>query len=197
MGETGCPPGATPVHIVGDETRPSVPNQTVQQWAIRNGIFRRTSPLLPGNMVETFNPTLELTEVLRPAVRTTEIDNATGISTATTVQIAGAKDLVKVIRAIGYEITTEVPDEVLISITGQSGPGPVELSMDKGFPSDGRIIGNEDSPLTQTFFALLPLALLPGDVIIFKGDQSPAKQWESKVTIWIETYPLPLRPAGL
>jgi len=192
-----CPVQAVDVRIVGDERQAGVPRSTVQQWAIRNGIFRQVDPSQRGQLIEDFQPTFELTETLRPLFRSTEVVNATGIAATTIVQLLGEKEKIKVIRSLGYEITTKVPDDLLISISGQIVAGPVEFSMDTDFPADGRIIGNAASPLTPIFASLMPLTLYPGDRVIFKGSQGSPDQWESKVTIWIETYDLPLRPSGL
>jgi len=193
----GCPPGATPVHIVGDETRPGVPDRTVQQWALNLGIIRQKNPALRGILVEDFTPTFELTEALRPTEREVVVDNSNNSLTSIAVGINGRKETVRVIRSLSWELDA-TPDQIEIQIEGQSGAGIVSaFTMAAGFPADGFLIGSVSSALTAQFNRLLPLSLYPGDKITFKAVRGISAAWATTLESWIEEYPLPLRPAGL
>ncbi len=194
-----CEPEPVPVKIVEDQTALGVPDQTIWQWFLKNGIIPAQDPSLPGSFVQGFQQTLDGSNWLKPAFRETFGDTAApATSGATVTTIKGKRDKVVVIRALLWQVNQQVPDDALVSFEAQSGIGEIPwMRQISGFPADGKIIGSVDSPLTAQFNRLLPISLLPGDILIFKAAQSPSALWDSQLSAWVEEYPFPLRPAGL
>lgn len=199
MNGKGCPQDPLAVRIVRDDARPGVPIETVVQFLQRHGIFKVNNPTTRGQLVEDFSASLALTEIMRPIARSTIVSNvAAAVVTAQTVILSGILETVRVLRVVEYDSPNSPPDNLAISFQGQTGVGAIPALFQSGaMPGSGKIIGDVSSPMTAEFNRMLPLALLPGDVITFKQNVSPAANISCAVRAWVEDYQLPLRPAGL
>jgi len=203
--DNGCDPDPVLVQLVRSSTRAGVPNVTLQQYLLQNGILKSAPPVVGGGLVEDFQTTFGIDCIYAPLFR--ENLNKSRVAAAPVnaidVVLAGVKDRVRVIRELSWEIefpsgVNAVPDDVRILMDAQVSALPGTMFFDSGpFAPSNFVIGDTSSPLTASFRQLLPYALLPGDTITFRQTVTPAAVLGSNISTIEEQWLLPFRPAGL
>jgi len=202
MGENQCEPEPIPVRIVRDASIAGVPAQTLGQYLLRNGIIKELPAPIAGGFIEDFQVTFESNCVLSPLSRD-EIDTTeTGDPVnSVDVVISGRANRVRVIRSLSWEIgigAALTPDDCSVLFDAQvSLFGGTHLFDPGPFPASDFVIGDVTSELTSHFRQLLPIALLPGDQMIFRQARVAAGLLTSTVRTFEEEYLLPFRPPGL
>lgn len=198
----GCEPDAIPVRIVEDAREAGIPARTLGQYLLRNGIIKDLAAPLAGGFVEDFQVNFDINCVLSPLARE-EIDTTETIAAgnAVDVTIAGRANRVRVIRSLSWEIGiggAVTPDDCSVLFDAQvSLFGGTHLIDPGPFPASDFVIGDVTSALTSHMRALLPIALLPGDEMIFRQRRTAAGLLTSTVRTFEEEYLLPFRPPGL
>jgi len=205
VGSNGCEPEPLRVQVVRAPTRSGVPDQTLQQYLLENGILKSAPPPVAGGLVEDFQTTFGIDCIYAPLFRENLNKNSVAGApvNAIDVVLAGVKDRVRVIRELSWEIefpsgVNAVPDDVRILMDAQVSALPGTMFFDSGpFTASNFVIGDVASPLTETFRKLLPYALLPGDTLTFRQTRAAAAILGSNISTIEEQYLLPFRPAGL
>jgi len=193
---------APPVRVVQPSVPPGVPVSTLSRFLLENGITRNTLNDARGGFVQDFQVTFPIDCIIRPLARETPTDSAT---TSPVLQferiITGINEQVIVIRSLTWLIgfaATATPDSVSILLDTAETDGQIEhFRAEAPFVSSGRVIGDAASPLSLLFSQFLPLALLPGDRLIFRQTIGVAAALGSQVSRFQERSQLPFRPAGL
>jgi len=204
-GSNGCEPEPLRVQLVRPSTRAGVPNQTLQQYLLENGILKEAAPPVGGGLVEDFQTTFGIDCIYAPLFRENLNINAVspGVANALDIVLSGVKERVRVIRELSWEIefpsgTNATPDDVRILFDAQVSALPGTMFFQSGpLPASDFVIGDTSSPLTSQFKALLPYALLPGDTITFRQTRAAAAILGSNISTIEEQWLLPFRPAGL
>jgi len=198
----GCEPDAIPVRIVEDAREAGIPARTLGQYLLRNGIIKDLAAPLAGGFVEDFSINFEVNCVLSPLERE-EINTTETIAAgnAVDVTISGRPNRVRVVRSLSWEIGiggAVTPDDCSVLFDAQvSLFGGTHLFDPGPFPASDFVIGDVTSALTSHMRALLPIALLPGDEMIFRQSRLAAGLLTSTVRTFEEEYLLPFRPPGL
>jgi len=203
MVDPDCEPEPIPVRIVRDAALAGVPATTLGQYLLRNGIIKDLPAPISGGFIEDFQVTFESNCVLAPLSRD-EIDatNTIAAGNSVDVTIRGRANRIRVIRSLSWEISilgAVTPDEVSVLFDAQvSLFGGTHLFDTGPFPASDFVIGDPKSALTSHFRALLPIALLPGDQMIFRQNRAGGPfLLTSTVRTFEEEYLLPFRPPGL
>lgn len=198
----GCEPDAIPVRIVQDARAAGIPSRTLSQYLLQNGIIKGLNAPTQGGFLEDFQVTFESNCVLSPLSRD-EVDTTETIALGNSVDVVieGRPNRVRVIRSLSWEIgilAALTPDDCSVLFDAQvSLFGGTHLFDPGPFPASDFVIGDVSSGLTSHFRALLPIALLPGDQMIFRQARVAAGLLTSTVRTFEEEYLLPFRPPGL
>lgn len=193
---------APAVRVVQPRPLPGVPGRTLSRYLLENAITRNTLNEQRGGFVEDFQTTFPIDCIIRPLARESPTDSAT---TSPVLQfertISGVAEEVIVIRSLTWLIgfaATATPDSVSVLLDTAETDGQIEhFRAEAPFVGSGRVIGDAASPLSLLFRQLLPLALLPGDRLIFRQNIGVAAALGSQVSRFQERSQLPFRPAGL
>jgi len=204
MGEDRCPPPPVEVRIVRGDSAPGVPTETLGQYLLRNGIIKDLPAPIAGGFIEDFGVDFEINCVLSPLERE-EVDTSgqsVGAANGLDITIAGIPNRVRVIRSLSFEIALPggpgIPDDIAVLFDAQVALFPGTHLFQAGpFPASDLVIGDVSSPLTSHMRQLLPLALLPGDELVFRQQVTPAVVLSGTVRTFEEQYLLPFRPPGL
>lgn len=193
---------APAVRVVQARTPPGVPVTTLSQFLLQNGITRNTLNDQRGGFVEDFQTTFPIDCIIRPLARETPTDSAVSSPVFQFERtIVGVAEQVVTIRSLTWLVGfagTATPDSVSVLLDTPQTDGQVEhFRAEAPFVASGRVIGDAASPLSLLFSQLLPLALLPGDRLIFRQNIGVAAALGSQVSRFQERSQLPFRPAGL
>jgi len=189
------------VRIVREPSAPGVPTQTFALYLLKNGIITGELPTVSGGFVDDFLTTFSIDCVLAPVSRRTFTqNNVTGGAFFLELVILGIKNRIRVIRSLAWQIgfaSTGTPDKASVRIEAVETDGPKNhFELDQPFVASGKVIGDGRSSLSSLFRQILPLALLPGDKLIFRQDVSVVTPLGNEVTIYDELWQVPFRPAG-
>lgn len=194
-----------PVFIKRAPSARGLPGNSLLQLLIQQGIIRGQVDDQRGGYLEDFLQSFDISDVLSPIVRSArELNQGTGAQLFFDLDLTGAADRILVIRALTWTILEGgqvlLPDTLLVQLRGatmESATQPTFLETSGPFPVSDRVIGDLASTLTAEFNRLLPIVLLPGDILTFRQEIAPAAVLGSRLN-WIEeTYFAPFRPAGL
>jgi len=200
MGERA--PEAAPVFIVPEPTpggRPSDAGLLRSLYA--EGICRGLIPDSRAQGVTQFVPIFDKSDVLKPIQSSTQqiSDTAGGPVVALVSTILAPIDRVVVIRSLAWTVAATFGDLFRVRFAGRE-DNPLffaQLEHEAPIPSSQRVIGDTASALTAEFNRLLPIALLPGDSIIFTQIRTIAAVMTNNLTWRQQNYIAPFRPAGL
>jgi len=196
---------STPVHFVPPPAPRGISQNGLLQSLMREGVSRGVIPDSRATQITEFLPVFDKSNVLSPiSRRTRSIFNTLAVPDFNVdIEILVPPDVILVIRALTWETSfgaVGVPGSLDVRIRGRESDGvpiiPFLTSL-APIPLSNRVIGDTASPLTDLFLSLLPLALLPGDSLIFRQAVSPVALLGSRLTWFQETYLAPFRPAGL
>ena len=200
MGERGVPQAeSVPVHFVPAPAPRGIASNGLLQQLQREGVTRKVPSDAPASQITEFVPVFDKSNVLSPILRTTEQEIGTANDAILTVSIVGLPNLVLVVRSLSV-LLGAAPDSIEIDFRGRADLTTALHSFfffGGPFPVSALVVGDVDSPLTNAFNALLPLALLPGDRIDFTTRTSVLATHDTQVNWFQELYLLPFRPAGL
>lgn len=196
---------STPVHIVPAPAPRGISQNGLLQSLQREGISRGVIDESRATQITEFISVFDKSDVLKPiARRTTSVSDSLAVAgNDLLVEILAPRDRILVIRSLVWEVEIGglPPNGVQVRFSGRQDEfvgSTFPFLIDNGpFPISNRVIGDVASPLSALFYQFLPIALLPGDRLIFVQTASPPAILGSRVIWFEETHLAPFRPAGL